>query len=61
MSVLPFVGIPLHWPPALLALTALVIGRYRWKVRVRVRDEDDRASEWSDPARFEVKLDRTSG
>lgn len=25
MSVLPFVGIPLHWPPALLALTALVI------------------------------------
>jgi hypothetical protein len=28
---------------------------------VRVRDEDDRASEWSDPARFEVKLDRTSG
>ena len=25
MSVLPFLGIPLHWPPALLALTALII------------------------------------
>ena len=25
MSVLPFLGVPLHWPPALLALTALVI------------------------------------
>ena len=34
-------------------------GLYRWKVRVW--DEDDRASEWSDPARFEVEFDRTSG
>ena len=25
MSVLPFLGVPLHWPPALLGLTALVI------------------------------------
>jgi alpha-L-rhamnosidase len=34
-------------------------GRYRWKVRVW--DESGRASDWSDPARFEVELDRTSG
>jgi len=25
MSVLPFLGAPLHWPPVLLALTALII------------------------------------
>ena len=34
-------------------------GRYRWKVRVW--DEAGQASGWSDPARFEVELDRTSG
>ena len=34
-------------------------GRYRWKVRVW--DESRAASGWSDPARFEVELDRTSG
>jgi len=34
-------------------------GRYNWKVRVW--DEDGSASGWSDPARFEVELDRTSG
>jgi alpha-L-rhamnosidase len=34
-------------------------GRYRWKVRVW--DEDERVSGWSDPARFEIELDRTSG
>jgi alpha-L-rhamnosidase len=34
-------------------------GRYRWKVRVW--DEAGRASDWSDPARFEIELDRTSG
>ena len=34
-------------------------GRYRWKVRVW--DEAGSASGWSDPARFEVELDRTSG
>jgi alpha-L-rhamnosidase len=34
-------------------------GRYRWKVRAW--DESGRASGWSEPARFEVELDRTSG
>jgi alpha-L-rhamnosidase len=34
-------------------------GRYRWKVRVW--DEDGLVSGWSDPAVFEVELDRTSG
>ena len=34
-------------------------GRYRWKVRVW--DEAGSASGWSDPARFEIELDRTSG
>ena len=34
-------------------------GGYRWKVRVW--DKAGRASGWSDPARFEVELDRTSG
>ena len=34
-------------------------GRYSWKVRVW--DEAGTASGWSDPARFEVELDRTSG
>ena len=34
-------------------------GRYRWKVQVW--DETGRASGWSDPARFEVELDQTSG
>ena len=34
-------------------------GRYRWKVRVW--DEAGSMSGWSDPARFEVELDRTSG
>ena len=34
-------------------------GRYRWKVRVW--DEAGRGSGWSDPARFEIELDRTSG
>ncbi len=34
-------------------------GRYSWKVRVW--DETGSASGWSDPARFEVELDRTSG
>ena len=34
-------------------------GRYSWKVRVW--DEAGRVSSWSDPARFEVELDRTSG
>ena len=34
-------------------------GRYSWKVRVW--DEAGSASGWSDPARFEVELDRTSG
>ncbi len=34
-------------------------GRYSWKVRVW--DEAGLASGWSDPARFEVELDRTSG
>jgi alpha-L-rhamnosidase len=40
--------------------TALTAGgRYRWKVRVW--DEHGSASGWSDPGRFEVELDRTSG
>ena len=34
-------------------------GRYRWKVRVW--DEAGSASGWSEPARFETELDRTSG
>jgi len=34
-------------------------GRYRWKVRVW--DEAGTGSGWSDPARFEVELDRTDG
>ena len=34
-------------------------GRYRWKVRVR--DETGRVSGWSDPAGFEVELNRTGG
>ena len=34
-------------------------GRYRWKVRVW--DEGGAVSGWSDPAAFEVELDRTSG
>jgi alpha-L-rhamnosidase len=34
-------------------------GRYHWKVRVW--DEAGLGSEWSDQARFEVELDRTSG
>jgi len=34
-------------------------GRYVWKVRVW--DENGTASGWSDPARFEVELDRTDG
>ena len=34
-------------------------GRYSWKVQVW--DEAGAASGWSDPARFEVELDRTSG
>ena len=34
-------------------------GRYLWKVRVW--DEAGTASGWSDPARFEIELDRTSG
>jgi alpha-L-rhamnosidase len=34
-------------------------GRYRWKVRVW--DEGGRASDWSEPARFEVELDQTDG
>ena len=34
-------------------------GRYRWKVRVW--DEAGSASGWSEPARFEIELDRTSG
>jgi len=34
-------------------------GRYRWKVRVW--DEAGTVSGWSDPARFEAELDRTSG
>ena len=40
--------------------TPLTAGRrYSWKVRVW--DEAGTASGWSDPARFEVELDRTSG
>ena len=34
-------------------------GRYSWKVQVW--DQAGAASGWSDPARFEVELDRTSG
>jgi len=34
-------------------------GRYRW--RVRIWDEAQMASEWSEPARFEIELDPASG
>jgi alpha-L-rhamnosidase len=34
-------------------------GRYRW--RVRVWDENDGASAWSEPARFEIELDPAVG
>ena len=34
-------------------------GRYRWKVRVW--DEGGAVSGWSDPAAFEIELDRTNG
>jgi alpha-L-rhamnosidase len=34
-------------------------GRYRW--RVRIWDETQTVSEWSDPARFEVELDPVTG
>ena len=34
-------------------------GRYSW--RVRVWDEDQRVSQWSEPARFEVELDPAGG
>ena len=47
-------------PPGASRATPLTAGgRYRWKVRVW--DETGTASGWSDPARFEVELDRTSG
>ncbi len=48
------------FPPGASRATPLTAaGRYSWKVRVW--DETGAASGWSDQARFEVELDRTSG
>jgi len=46
-------------PGASRAAPPMPSGRYSWKVRVW--DEGGLASGWSEPAWFELELDRTSG